>query len=85
MSACLERAGLVTGKRIGPVCGPLWVLKLCLGAFHGALKPNNIHRSEIKELLDRTCSLLGFYCDGPCIIARVGNYKSGNPSEKLWF
>lgn len=52
MTACLERAGLVTGKRTGPVCGPLRVLKLRLGAFNQAPKPNNIHVSEIKELLD---------------------------------
>lgn len=33
MTARVERGGLVTGGRRRPVFSPLWVLKLCIGAF----------------------------------------------------
>lgn len=42
MTARVERGGLVTRERSRPVCGPLWVLKLCIGAFYRAPLPENV-------------------------------------------
>lgn len=50
MTARVERGGLVTGGRSRPVCGPLWVLKLCIGAFYRAPPP----RLKTSALVSKT-------------------------------
>lgn len=42
MTARVERGGLVIGERSRPVCGPLWVLKLCIGAFYRVPQPEDV-------------------------------------------